>query len=138
LSRSKDKPQSLSFTVTPAMPRLEGELSGLPDTMLAGEVCRCRLRLTNVGSQPLASLRLAVGHPDVLCARSGHGLGGDLLDSLSGDAPGGAWRHLSSARCDGFEGSTWAVKVLDGHLQWWLYLASERVMAEYFWYEVRG
>ena len=38
--------------------------------MLAGELRRCMVRLTNTGSGALANLRLAVASPDVLCGAS--------------------------------------------------------------------
>ena len=62
--------QGLTLTVIPAMPRLDAELLGLPPVMLAGELRRCLVRLTNSGSGALVNLRLAVGSPDVYCSRT--------------------------------------------------------------------
>ena len=86
--RGKDKPLTLAFTVIPAMPRLQAELLGLPAAMLAGELARCRLRLTNAGNQPLTGLRLVVSHPDVYCGPSACGLDGDVISALSGTREG--------------------------------------------------
>ena len=64
------QPQGLTLTVIPAMPRLDAELLDLPSVMLAGELRRCTVRLTNSGSGALVNLRLAVGSPDVFCGRA--------------------------------------------------------------------
>lgn len=64
------QPQGLTLTVIPAMPRLDAELLGLPPVMLAGELRRCTVRLTNSGSGALVNLRLAVASPDVFCSRT--------------------------------------------------------------------
>jgi hypothetical protein len=52
-------PGGLTFRVLPPMPRLEVSVAGLPPTMLAGEVVRCSMRLTNSGAMTLQRLSMA-------------------------------------------------------------------------------
>ena len=48
----------LLFQVLPTVPRIEATFSGFPENMYAGEICRCRLVLHNVGAAPLHALRI--------------------------------------------------------------------------------
>ena len=52
-------PSGVSFRVLPPMPRLEVSVSGLPPTVLAGEVVRCTMRLRNNGAMSLHRLSMA-------------------------------------------------------------------------------
>lgn len=52
-------PGGVSFRVLPPMPRLEVSVSGLPPTVLAGEVVRCTMRLRNSGAMSLHRLCMA-------------------------------------------------------------------------------
>ena len=69
----------LLFRVGPPMPRLRGELAGIPDAVPQGALMRCVLRLSNDGASPLGRLRLAASHACVVP-------GGAPLTSSAADA----------------------------------------------------
>jgi len=56
------------------MPRLQVRIHQLPQEALYGEVMQCMLEVTNVGTQPASSLRMAPSHP----AFFGLGVAGSL------------------------------------------------------------
>lgn len=80
---SADK-KGLSFNILPAMPRLEVELAGLPDSLVEGELHQLSATLRNAGASPLHAIRLIVTHPDILCAPSNQD------PNLCGSTPGSA------------------------------------------------
>lgn len=59
IDADRPAPGGVSFRVLPPMPRLEVSVSGLPPTVLAGEVVRCTMRLRNNGAMSLQRLSMA-------------------------------------------------------------------------------
>ncbi|PRW18320.1 trafficking particle complex subunit 8 [Chlorella sorokiniana] len=59
IDAERPAPGGISFRVLPPMPRLEVSVSGLPPTVLAGEVVRCTMRLRNSGAMSLHRLSMA-------------------------------------------------------------------------------
>ncbi len=53
--------------------RPQAALEGLPDALLAGELARCRLVLSNVGPAPLRGLRCTAAGPDLHLAPAADG-----------------------------------------------------------------
>ncbi|KAL4458148.1 hypothetical protein ABPG75_013013 [Micractinium tetrahymenae] len=59
IDADRPAPGGVTFQVLPPMPRLEVSVSGLPPTLLAGEVAQCTLRLRNSGAMTLQHLGMA-------------------------------------------------------------------------------
>ena len=76
----------------PPMPRLQVRVHGLPKRALYGELMRCTLDISNVGSRPAASLTLAPSHPAFFASASG--VSEDLFEdsgASAADAAAQAW-----------------------------------------------
>lgn len=79
IDAERPAPGGVTLRVLPPMPRLEVSVSGLPPTVLAGEVVRGSLRLRNSGAMSLQRLSMA--------AAAGTGV---FLQPPSGQASSGA------------------------------------------------
>ncbi|KAK9823583.1 hypothetical protein WJX72_003982 [[Myrmecia] bisecta] len=75
----------LTFSVLPAMPRLDVALDDLPSRLLEGEMHRAPLLLRNTGAMPLQSIRMLISHPDVHCNPDNSDLGADAMACLAGE-----------------------------------------------------
>ena len=78
-------PGGIAFKVLPPMPRLEVSVSGLPPTLLAGEVAQCTMRLRNSGAMTLQHLSMAAA------------LGGGGAAVFLGGPPGGTAAAAAAA-----------------------------------------
>lgn len=59
IDADRPAPGGVTLRVLPPMPRLEVSVTGLPPTLLAGEVVRCCMRLRNSGAMTLQRLSMA-------------------------------------------------------------------------------
>ena len=86
IDADKPAPGGIAFRVQPPMPRLEVSVSGLPPTLLAGEVVQCSMRLKNSGAMTLHRMSMAAAASSgiLLLRRSDDGSGTSSLDVGAG------------------------------------------------------
>ena len=80
--------------------RVQVALEGLPGEILAGELARGRLVLTNAGPAPLRALRCTAAGPSLHLAPDAGDLAGDALSRLAGGQGAGHTETLKTSQAN--------------------------------------